>query len=96
MNCDEWIVKTDPLFEANLKGISNSIKRLLDKKIKRLKKNPDIGKNLGSQRPWLWETYVGSRYRLYYEIWERKDIVYLKAFYPKKLQSRYLKKKMIF
>jgi len=89
-------VKTDPLFESNIKGVSRSLLRLLDRKIERLKKNPYIGKNLAPQRPWLWEMRVSSRFRLYYEIWERKCIIYLKAFYPKNLQKKYLRGKIIF
>lgn len=96
MNCNQWIVKRSPLFESNIKGFSRSLLRVLDMKIERLKKNPYIGGNLGSRRSWLWEIYVGARFRLYYEIWERKCIIYLKAFYPKKLQKRYLQQKVIF
>lgn len=90
MNCNEWIIKLDPCFESNIKGKSKRLLTSLDKKIVRLKKNPYIGNNLGPQRPWLWEIYVETRFRLYYEIRERKCIIYLKAFYPKNLQRKYL------
>ena len=89
---DEWIVKTDPHYESTVKGYSSRILRDLNDVIKRLKKDPYIGKNLGPQRPWLWEVYVGdpARFRLYYEIWESRRIVYLKAVYPRNLQKKFL------
>ena len=97
MNCNEWIVKLDPRFESNIKCYPKRLLISLDKEIERLIKNPYIGKNLGPQRPWLWEIHVdipartdAKRFRLYYEIWERKCIIYLKAFYPKNLQRKYL------
>jgi len=90
LNYDEWIVKYSPTFEANIKSYPKRILTSLYREIERLRKNPDIGKNLGSQRPWIYEIHVDIRYRLYYEIWEKKRIIYLKAFYPKNKQKSFL------
>jgi len=91
VNINEWTIKIDPIFESNLRSIQRSLLETICRKVKLLKKDPYIGKNLGPQRPWLWEIYLGSRFRLCYEIWEKKRIIYLKAVYPRNLQKRYLK-----
>ena len=90
MNCDEWIVKYHSVFEDNLKGKSKRLLTSLDREIELLRKNPYIGKNLGPKKPWIWKINVEIRFRLYYQIWERKCIIYLLAFYPRNLQKRFL------
>ena len=89
---NEWIIKTDPNYESTVKGYSKKISKDLNNVIQKLKNDPYIGKNLGPQRPSLWEIYIGdpARFRLYYEIWESKKIVYLKAVYPRNLQKKFL------
>lgn len=89
-----WKVKLDPLFERNLKGISKQlVLEELNRKIERLKINPYIGKQLRPPYSHLWEVKVYG-FRLYYEILDRRRIILLKAFYPRKLQKRYLKREL--
>jgi len=90
----KWKIKKDPLLEQNMKGITNqSLKRKLNRKIKSLQRDPDIGKQLRPPLNYLWEINVNG-FRLYYEIWEKQITILLRAFYPKRLQKRYLKGKV--
>ena len=94
LNYEEWIVKKHPLFEANIKGYPKQIITSIDDIIEELKKNPYGGNNLGPQVPHKWSMHVEIRYRLYYTLRERKRIIYLLAFYPRKLQTQYLDGKL--
>ncbi|MFQ6134407.1 MAG: type II toxin-antitoxin system RelE/ParE family toxin [Nitrososphaerales archaeon] len=90
----KWTIKRHPEFECNLRGIKNrSTIQKLDRRIKRLRNDPYSGKQLRPPCNHLWEEVIG-RFRLYYEIHERKQIVLLKAFYPKNLQKRYLRRRI--
>jgi len=88
-----WRVKLDPLFEQNLRGISSqTAKTKLDMKIRDLRIDPCVGKQLPPYNH-LWEIRIDKKYRLYYEIWEKQQVILLKAFYPRRLQKRYLRRR---
>lgn len=86
----KWNIKKDLLFKRNIKSISKKLLNRLFREIKRLRIDPDVGKQLRPPYSHLWEVYVNG-FRLYYEIWEKQKTILLKAFFPKRLQKRYLK-----
>ena len=91
-----WKVKLAPLFEKNLRGISSQTIRIkIDMKIRDLREDPYVGKQLPPYNH-LWETRIDTKYRLYYEIWEKQQVILLRAFYTKKLQKRYLRGRVKF
>lgn len=89
----KWNIKKDSIFKRNIKSISKKLAKRLFGKIKKLRIDPYIGKQLRPPYSHLWEIYVNG-FRLYYEIWEKQKTILLKAFFPKRLQKRYLKGKV--
>ena len=92
----QWKVKITDEFEKSIKGLRPFILKKIDKTISLLKQNPYVGKQLRPPYKHLWEIKINRRFRLYYEIYERQQLILLRAFYPRGLQKRYLRKRIKF